>query len=54
MFVLEANGKHSYSKQSVSNIIEHFIVCAEEFNSIDIAKYTNKQEFNTPKIKNAF
>jgi hypothetical protein len=45
MFVLEANGKHAYSAESVNNIIEHFLVCAEEFTQIDMTKYTNKQEF---------
>ena len=54
MFVLEANGKHSYSTHSITNIIEHFLVNAEEFNQIDLTKYTNKLEFNTPKIKMAF
>ena len=51
MFVLEANGKHSYSVESVVNIIEHFLVCADEFNQIDMSKYISKKEFNTPKIR---
>jgi hypothetical protein len=54
MFILEANGKYNYSQQSVITLIEHFIICGEEFNQIDITKYTNKQQFNTPKIRYAF
>ena len=35
-------------------LIEHFIICGDEFNQIDIKKYTSKQQFNNPKIKSAF
>ena len=54
MFILEINTKHSFSQHSVANLIEHFITSANEFNSMDLTKYTFKKEFNNYKIRSAF